>query len=138
MKKANQHAHISSTPDVGATSKSADLWRRAYEDLKVRDASLVDIYEQHLAASIGAPTNGPRLDEVHIQAVIDKRLKDREESQLVIRLGSYSAKVREMGEKVVSFILWSKDIVASALSAQPYAALAWCGVSLLLSVSFPL
>lgn len=42
--------------------------------------------------------------------------------------------MREQGEKVIKFILWFNDIVSQALSAQPYAALAWLGVSILLSL----
>jgi hypothetical protein len=38
------------------------------------------------------------------------------------------------GAQRAQFLLWSGPIVKDALSAQPYAALAWSGVSLLLPV----
>ena len=133
----DKQLRISSQSNAQASSQSADLWERAYESLKLRNPSLVKVYEQHLAAFIGLPGDCSQIDRSHIQAVINKRLKTREESQLIVRLGSHSASVREMGENVVTFILWSKDVVSSALSAQPYAALAWSGVSLLLSVYSP-
>lgn len=67
--------------------------------------------------------------------MVKAQLHDRETKQLVMNLGNHSVKVREQGEKVIRFIMWSKDIVAQAVTAQPYAALAWSAVSILLPVS---
>ena len=78
----------------------------------------------------------PSLSPEIIETIVKSKLEDREANQLVINLGKNSVKVREQGEKVIKFILWSKDIVSQALSAQPYAALAWSGVSILLPVRF--
>jgi len=70
-----------------------------------------------------------------VETIVKSKLQDREVDQLIINLGKEPVKVREQGEKVIKFILWSNDIVSRALSAQPYAALAWSGVSVLLPVS---
>lgn len=69
-----------------------------------------------------------------VETIVKSKLQDREVDQLIINLGKEPVKVREQGEKVIKFILWSNDIVSRALSAQPYAALAWSGVSVLLPV----
>lgn len=122
---------------TGDAKKSEDLWLHAYEALKLRDPDLVAAYGRQLAPTGPTGTNSadPSPSPELIGAIIKSRLQDREASQLVIHLGKQPVKVREQGEKVIKFILWSKDIVSQALSAQPYAALAWSGVSILLPVS---
>ena len=119
---------------TGDAQKLEDLWVLAYETLKLRDPDLVQAYERLLASIVSSSANPPLCPEL-IETIIRSKLQDREDNQLVLSLRKQSVKVREQGEKVIRFILWSKDIVSQALSAQPYAALAWSGVSILLPVS---
>ena len=111
-----------------------DLWLQAYEALELREPDLVAAYKRQLA-----PTNtnfaDPSLNPELIETIIQSKLQDREADQWVVDLCKKPVKVREQGEKVIKFIIWSKDVVSGALSAQPYAALAWSGVSILLPVS---
>lgn len=119
---------------TGDAKKSEDLWVQAYEALKLRDPDLVAAYGRQLAptdTNSADPSPSPEL----IGTIIKSRLQDREARQLVINLGKQPVRVQEQGEKVIKFILWSNGIVSQALSAQPYAALAWSGVSILLLVS---
>ena len=117
-------------------SQPEDLWEHAYQALKIRDPALVTDYEHSLAA-----LNDPQTDRAQvslpelIDTVVKKKLEDRENKRLVIRLREKPIKVREQGEKVIRFILWSNNFISTALSAQPYAALAWSGASILLPVS---
>lgn len=115
---------------------STNLWKHAYEALKVRDSELITEYERQIASEIDhtvatPPTSGQGL----IEGIVRKKLDDRETSQLVVHLGKEPIKVREQGEKIIKFILWSSSFISAAVIAQPYAALAWSGVSILLSVS---
>lgn len=52
------------------------------------------------------------------------------------------AEIRKQVERLAKFLIWSDEITKNALSAQPYAALAWSGVSMLspvsLMISWPL
>ena len=104
-----------------------------YEDLKRRDPKLVADYEHSLASAIRDPAK-PSLSPEVIEAFVRSKLQEREASQLIIKIGQQTVKVREQAEKVLKFILWSNNTVAQALSTQPYAALAWSGVSVLLPV----
>lgn len=108
----------------------------AYEALNLRNPDLVAAYEGHLASAEISHTASefPSLSSELIEAVIKSKLEDREASQLVIRLGREPIKVREQGEKVIKFMLWSNSFISAAVSVQPYAALAWSGVSILLPV----
>jgi len=113
---------------------STDLWEDAHIIFRVREPELVATYEHELASTVlksANPYSNPEL----IENVVRMKLEDREADQMVIRLGGHSVKVREQGERVIKFILWWKDIVAQASSAQPYAALARSGVSTILPVA---
>ncbi len=66
---------------------------------------------------------------------IQAKLKRRDTRQFIINLAGKSIKVREYGESIAKFVIWSEDIVSTAINAQPFAALAWAGVSILLPVS---
>ena len=111
---------------------------RAYNVLEIRDPELVAAYARYLDTSCVTSTTPAEhaLSPKLIEAVIEEKLQINEAKKLVIPLGTESIKVREQGEKIVKFILWSSDFISTAVSAQPYAALAWSGVSLLLPVSY--
>ncbi|MCJ1428331.1 hypothetical protein MMC29_006240, partial [Sticta canariensis] len=113
--------------------QSRNLWMHAYEALKLRDPALVTDYERHLTSadpSRTSPSLNPEL--IDIEAIVKVKLDDREANRLVVHLGRQPIKVREHGEKIIKFILWSNDYISAAVSVQPYAALAWSGVSILL------
>lgn len=126
---------------AGSTSgQSNDLWGRAYEALKARDSSLVAEYEIYLTSASGSQTahaSKSPSPEV-IEAVVKQKLQDHDAKQWMLNCLGKSIKVKVQGEKIIKFILWSNDIISTALSSQPYAALAWSGVSILLPVSFPI
>ena len=130
-----QHDHNDNMITTGHVVKSEDLWKQAYDVLELREPDLIRAYKL-LLTSIRTDLTDPPLSPEVIETIVKSKLEDREASQLVLNLGKQSIKVREQGEKVVKFILISKDIVSQALSAQPYAALAWSGVSILLPVRY--
>lgn len=109
---------------------------RAYKTLEIRDPDLVADYACYLDSARTSTPTLRTLSPKLIEAVIEQKLQDNEAKKLVFNLGSKSIKVREQGEKLIKFILWSDGIISAAVSAQPYAALAWSGVSLLLPVCF--
>ena len=119
---------------IGDAKNPKDLWLQAYESLELREPDLMAAYKRLLAPTITNSAD-PSLSPDLIETIINSHLQDREDDQWVINLGKKPVKVREQGEKIIKFILWSNDIVSQALSAQPYAALAWSGVSILLPVS---
>ena len=130
-----QHDHNDNLIATGHVAKSEELWKQAYDVLELREPDLIRAYKLLLTPTRTNLTDPPLSPEM-IETIVKSRLEDREAKKLVINLGKQSIKVREQGEKVVKFILWSKDTVSQALSAQPYAALAWSGVSILLPVRY--
>ena len=117
-------------------SQQEDLWQSAYKALEARNPDLVTGYKLGLAALNDLQTDCAQISLPNlIKIVVDKGLQDREKKRLVIHLGEKPIKLREQGEKVIRFILWSNKFISAAASAQPYAALAWSGVSILFPVS---
>ena len=129
-----QHGSNKDVIAIGDAKNSKDLWLQAYEALELREPDLVAAYKRRLAPT-STNSADPSLSPELIETIINSNLQDLEADQWVINLGRKPVKVRDQGEKIIKFILWSNDIVSQALSAQPYAALAWSGVSILLPVS---
>ena len=99
-----QHGYSNDVVATGDAKKSEDLWGHAYEALKLRDPDLVAAYERHLAptrANSAHPSPSPEL----IETIVQSKLQGREASQLIIKLSKQLVKVRELGEKVIKFIL---------------------------------
>lgn len=93
-------------------------------------------YEEYLSslqrdAAADANLSVPDL----IRSVVNRAIEDREKKKWHFSLLGKDIEVRKQVERLAKFLLWSDPIVKSAVSTQPYAALAWSGVSILLPVS---
>ncbi|KAL9601837.1 MAG: hypothetical protein Q9179_002728 [Wetmoreana sp. 5 TL-2023] len=114
-------------------SQDIDPWIRAYEILKTRQPELTADYERHLGSlQVGTASSADLSTPRFVKSIVKQLLKDREDKQWQVSLLGKDIKIREQAEKLVKFLLWTDPIVKNAVSAQPYAALAWSGVSLLL------
>lgn len=112
-----------------ATSKSPDLWKLAYDKFREEHPDLVDDYGKHVS---GDTVDSADLSSRQwVETVLKKLLEDREKKQLRISFLSRNIKIRTQVERLTKFLQWSDPFVKNALSTQPYAALAWSGVSLL-------
>ena len=109
-----------SLPIRQAPKVSEVLWKRAFDALCKEDADILNQYEGQLSQQNGI--------------LIDKALREREIKQWTIKLAGKSLKLRELGQKVVSFIDYSKQYLQSTTSSEPHAALAWTCISFLLPV----
>jgi hypothetical protein len=125
----------SSTPPSNNDIAFQDPWIRAYEIAQKREPDLMADYKKHLAslqenAVSSADLSTPR----SVESIVNKLWEDREKKQWRVSLLGKDIKMREQAERLAKFLLWSDPIVQNAVSAQPYAALAWSGVSVLLPV----
>lgn len=117
-------AHLSPKDDF-------DFWGRAYEILLAREPDLTGDFAKHLATLQNDPNP---LSPKSVQSIVTRLLDDREKKQWRVSLLGNDVVIREQAERLVKFLIWSDSIVSAAVSSQPYAALAWSGVSLLLPV----
>ena len=117
-------------PDL---SNSEKLWRNAYAALKREEPDLVQGFEDALGFDTINTRSTKRLGDILRQKILTQDAK-----QLVITIMGKSVKVREIGEKSIAFIESTQELVATAASNEPHAALAWATVSLILPVSLPI
>ncbi|KAL8688257.1 MAG: hypothetical protein Q9218_005787 [Villophora microphyllina] len=137
---ATSHTHdpekVFSEASQTAQESKADhsLWALAYKDLAKSNPKLNQQLHDCLGIRLIADSAGdPVYSDINriVQDAleeIDKASKAKEHSKIALAAGQYS-------KKAIPIIIASKDLIASVASANPYAALAWSGVSLLLPES---
>jgi len=124
----------SASPVTTPTSDTPDVWELAYERFREQEPELAGDYNKQLPGNATAISGIS--DRQCIETALEKLLKDRENKQWKISFpGGHKLKIRKQVESLTKFLQWSDPLVKTALSTQPYAALAWSGVSLLLPVS---
>ncbi|CAG7919206.1 unnamed protein product [Penicillium olsonii] len=69
-----------------------------------------------------------------VAAVMEKLLKKRDDREWKIKVFGQDVKLREQVDNLAALLFWADPLVKSAVSSQPYAALAWSGVSLFTSL----
>lgn len=111
-----------------------DLWRFAYNELQKEDPELLEYYS--LSLKCINPTNSDPLSSPEsTQTIVSALTKVREEKQWKVAWGTRQIKVRVQVVKLIKFALGCNSIIGPAAKSQPYAALAWSGVTACLSVS---
>lgn len=109
---------------------SQDTWAQAVKLVCKREKDLMADYCKHLGESEDAPVSLAAPQSVEL--VVKRLLREREGKQWHVAPFRNDIKIREQGEKLVKFFIWSDKIVSATVSSQPYAALAWTAVSILL------
>ncbi|KAB8271803.1 hypothetical protein BDV30DRAFT_138501 [Aspergillus minisclerotigenes] len=115
-----------------------DLWSEAYKKLHSDNASLIESYEKGLLATtdqmVGRSSTKQRKTDrqKRIQNLVFCRLQDMEQGRFDIPKRSRQGVIGEYVRRAVHGILYAKDFVTAAISAEPHAALAWAGVVMVL------
>ena len=119
-----------SSPTVSEKSPAqSSLWALAFERFERDDPKLAKSFSKCLGTDARDINAG--LAQVVPKALEKiKEAQDSKDRLCKTSLGRYL-------KKAVEIIIASKDFIGSAVAAEPHAALAWCGVSLLLPVSIP-
>lgn len=112
------------------------LWALAYEDLKKTDPFLTKTFADCLGIN-AVENNEDFLDPSSIKEVGQKALEEiRQKNELKEKLDGTSAIIRRCFERTTRIVIASKNFITLATSTNPYAALAWTGISLLLPVCY--
>ena len=72
-----------------------------------------------------------------IQKLAEEKLHKIPEARLSFSIGDKEIVVREVVQKTISMVTAFKDIIGSAISAEPCAGLAWAGIMSILPVRYP-
>lgn len=107
---------------------NGDIWHKAYAKFVERETTLADDYRKHLVA------DSAFLSPADAKAVVERLQQERQAKQWKFTFYGKDVNFRAQVEKMAKALLWCDSIVKSALSTQPYAALAWSGVSICLPV----
>lgn len=71
-----------------------------------------------------------------IQKLAEEKLQKIPETRLSFSIGDKEIVVREVVRKTISVVTAFKDIIGSAISAEPCAGLAWAGIMSILPVRY--
>lgn len=106
------------------------LWEAAFDLLKQRNEKLVDKYMACIGLDDGQPADPDNVARA-IQALMDKR--DSKKWRISIS-GNKSFEVRDSVEVLLHFLKLSSRIITDAVQSQPYVALAWAAVGVILPI----
>ena len=119
--------------------ESRDLWDEAYQTLRLANSELVEHYEESITrpdCSITALAPlGTLARQEQLATVIKKRLESIEHDRTYVSIFGKTIVLQEQVDRFGRIIMFAKDFVSSAVSAEPHAALVWVGVCMLLPVS---
>ena len=128
-----------STPSIPTNGKPKDLWDRAEEELSndKRKAEIIEAYQEILGSQLGSElaARGTASRNEQMSQLLNTKVEELEKRKWRLHLGDHNVEVGTLFSGVVSNILLAKDIISSAASADPHAALACAGVSVILTVS---
>ncbi|EFX04858.1 ankyrin repeat-containing protein [Grosmannia clavigera kw1407] len=131
---APQTDDIASTPPptTAEASPSDELWTRAFGLFREKEPELARDYMTHLATLHNSVDSVDLSASRSVKDLVDRLLEKREEKLWKVSILGKSVKIREQTEKLVRLLVFFDPVVKEAVSSQPYAALAWSGVSLIL------
>jgi hypothetical protein len=115
------------------------LWDQAYDDLKIRDAALVQVYEKILSRKLGGQgfSSPVTESEQNIISQDDANTRRTQMRQLIhegLNKTAQEAKIKEVIGTATQLLFSAKNTISSAIQAIPQAALAWTGVCVALEV----
>jgi N-terminal domain of NWD NACHT-NTPase len=140
-KSLDSDAALASTPVIPTNSEPSDLWDRAEEALSngkdKGKAKILHAYLEILKSQLWSELaeRGTAARQEQMCQLLNAKVEELEKQKWRVRLGDHDVEIGNLFASVVSNMLLAKDIVASAASADPNAALACAGVSVILSVS---
>ena len=111
------------------------LWTQAYKKLREADPQLADKFDDCLGIR-ASDVGGHHSYNANVKDVAHRAITALEEASTRTKdvIGT-SAKILKWFERGIKLVIASKDFVSAAASTNPYAAVSWTGVSLLLPVS---
>jgi hypothetical protein len=116
-----------------------ELWNLAYEKLREEDAELVQRYETELNVAGGRAaleTKDSRREQM--DAVLRGKVDEVTRDAWKLKFGSSEVPIRDLAGPVLSVLDSANDYITGAVNGNPYASIAWSGVSLLLPVRYSL
>lgn len=126
--------------DVTSTTPIRELWTVAYEKLREEDSALITDYEAKLRGNIAAGLRDsmglkPNVRE-QMRAILESKMEEVNKDAWKFNWGNSEVKVKDVAQVVVGIVGSVNDYIKDATSTNPYASIAWTGISFLLPVSW--
>ncbi|KAK3689356.1 ankyrin repeat-containing domain protein [Podospora appendiculata] len=113
-----------------------DLWNQAYENLRVEEEGLILDYEDKLSSDLVTRpglAGGPEISKRELmETILGYKMDEVNRDTWKLKFGSNEVQVKDLVEPVLGVIDWANEYITGAVEANPYASVAWAGVSLLL------
>jgi hypothetical protein len=128
-----------SIPSIPTNGKPEDIWDRSEEELSndKGKAEILEAYQEILRSQLGSElaAKGTASRHEQMSRLLNTKVEELERRKWRLHLGDHNIEVETLFSGVVRNILLAKDIISSAALADPHAALACAGVSVILTVS---
>jgi hypothetical protein len=135
----DSNASLKSTPNTTTCSEPTDLWERAEQILSNDQGkkeilqAYLEILESELGSGLKARGTVDRQEQ--LCELLDTKTRELEKRKWILEFGEYNVDFRTLLTRAFKSVLLAKDIVNSAASASPPAAIACAGVTVILTVS---
>lgn len=110
------------------------MWEKAHNHLRNQDPELFAKYEAGLKSDLGTEGNPQPDGQISFVARVPNQgiqLQDLVQDQI----GEIKDTRWKQARHVIKGIVFVKDVISQAISAEPHVALAWAGVLVILPVS---
>jgi len=130
-------------PNAGSLHPINELWNDAYDELREQEEKLMKDYEATLCADLATMVvgstvvlSGSKVErKAQMMTLLSRKVDEVKKNTWRLRFGGHGVQLKDLAQPVVGIIQWTDDHISGALSTNPYASIAWAGVSLLLPVS---
>ncbi|KAK4060549.1 uncharacterized protein Triagg1_10674 [Trichoderma aggressivum f. europaeum] len=115
-----------------------ELWNLAYEKLQQEDSALIEEYEARLRGSVTAALGSTLAAEENkgrwMNVMLRCKMEEVQKNIWKFSFRSSEVQPAEVVQPILGVVKLANDFLTTALASNPYASLAWAGVSALLSL----
>ncbi|KAL6692009.1 ankyrin repeat-containing domain protein [Trichoderma pleuroticola] len=115
-----------------------ELWNLAYKKLQQEDGPLIEEYEARLRGSVTAALGSALAAEENkgrwMNVMLRCKMEEVQKSIWKFSFRSSEVHPAEVVQPILGVVKLANDFITTALASNPYASLAWAGVSALLSL----
>ncbi|KAK4067399.1 uncharacterized protein Triagg1_7579 [Trichoderma aggressivum f. europaeum] len=112
-----------------------ELWNVAYERLREKNSALVAEYESTLKGVVAAGVAQTLSFKANIReqmwTILQKRMEEVNDNTK-LKLGDHEVQMKNISQLILNVINSANNYVSQAVSANPFASIAWTGISFLL------
>lgn len=115
-----------------------ELWNVAYERLREENGPLIAEYESSLKGVVAAGVAqtlgfGTNIRE-QMWTILQKRMEEVN-NNTKLKLGNHEVQMKDISQLISNVINSANNYISQAVSGNPFASIAWTGISFLLPVS---